>query len=98
MPPRLAGNFWHFGREYVDMRGVWVRNQKPLRVTYMTLLGNVIGTMALIKDMLPISQWMPLQIAWGDHSPLNYLRVSKAQPSGFATPGDELGGTVPGLC
>lgn len=98
MPPRIAGNFWHFGREYVDMRGVWVRNQKPLRVAYMTLLGNVIGTMALIKDMLPISQWIPLQIAWGDHSPLNYLRVSKAQPSGFATPGDELGGTVPGLC
>lgn len=98
MPPRISGNFWHFGREYVDQGGVWVRNQKPLRQAYMTILGNVIGTMAWVKDMLPISQWIPLQVAWGDHSPLNYLRVSKAQPSGFATPGDELGGTVPGLC
>lgn len=98
LPPRMSGKFAHFGREYIDVGGVWVTNQKPLRRAYMTILGAFIGTMALIKDMLPISQWTPLQIAWGDHSPLNYLRVSKAQPSGFATPGDELGGTVPGLC
>ena len=98
LPPRIAGNFAHFGREYIDVGGVWVRNQKPLRQAFMSVVGNFIGTMAIIKDMLPISQWMPLQVAWGDHSPLNYLRISKAQPSGFATPGDELGSTVPGLC
>ena len=98
LPPRIAGNFAHFGREYIDVGGVWVRNQKPLRQAFMSVVGTFIGTMAIIKDMLPISQWMPLQVAWGDHSPLNYLRISKAQPSGFATPGDELGSTVPGLC
>ena len=46
----------------------------------MSVVGNFIGTMAIVKDML------------------NYLRISKAQSSGFATPGDELGSTVPGLC
>jgi len=70
----------------------------PERRMVMSVAGNFIGTMAIIKDMLRISRWMPLQVAWGDHSPLNYLRISKAQPSGFATPGDELGSTVPGLC
>ncbi len=98
LPPRITGNFAHFGREFVATGGVWVRNQKLMRQAYMNMLGNVVGTVAWIKDMMPIAQWLPMQFAWGDHSPLNYLRVSKAQPSGFATPGDELGSTVPGLC
>ncbi len=98
LPPRITGNFAHFGREFIATGGVWVRNQKVVRKAYMNILGNVVGTVAWIKDMMPIAQWIPMQFAWGDHSPLNYLRVSKAQPSGFATPGDELGSTVPGLC
>jgi hypothetical protein len=98
LPPRMAGNFAHFGREYVDMRGVWVRSRMSLRQASMIVIGSYIGTLAMIKDMLPFAQWKPLQITWGDHSPLNYLRVSKAQPSGLATPGDELGSGAPGLC
>lgn len=98
LPPRLSGNFSHFGREFVVKGGVWAQNPKLMRQAYMAMIGNLIGTLAWVKDQLPISQWMPMQFAWADHSPLNYLRVSKAQPSGFATPGDEFGGDVPNLC
>lgn len=98
LPPRISGNFSHFGREFVAAGGVWVQNRQLMRQAYMAMIGNFIGTLAWVKDQLPLSQWIPMQFAWADHSPLNYLRVSRGQPSGFATPGDEFGGEVPNLC
>jgi hypothetical protein len=98
LPPRVLGDFAHFGREYVATGGVWVRNRSLIRQVYTAALGNLIGTLAWAKDQLPVAQWIPLQFSWGDHAPLNYLRVSKAHPSGFEMMGNEVGGDVPGLC
>lgn len=110
LPGTLSGaSYYHFGRSYVSSRDdVWVREdvreRGPLRRLLSpggqvigSLSSSLIGVVAWVRGNIPLLQWIPLPVSWGDHSPLHYMRVSQAPRSGWEILGQELGGDTPGL-
>ncbi|MDC0723505.1 lipase family protein [Nannocystis bainbridge] len=79
MPPRSVGRYMHFGRQLVSTSrdGVWVDEMRLDRELRARLTANVIGALACAKDALYLSMSPPMTFSWGDHSPTNYMRVSR---------------------
>lgn len=88
MPPMTVGRFSHFGRQYVSSSrdGVWVRERRVDREVMTKVAANVIGAMATIKESMLLARSMPMAFTWGDHAPLNYLRISQNGYCGLMNP------------
>ena len=78
LPPRTAGRFEHFGREYTLQNGVWVRGERPLSQAFTITLSMTIGVLAWVKEQLPLLRWLRLPFSWDHHSPVFYMRTSEA--------------------
>jgi hypothetical protein len=82
-PPRTAGPYEHFGSEYRSTPLGWVLGTSKFHRALTFLPSMVIGALAWVKQQTPYLNWLPeLPFSWGDHSPLNYLRTSRAVTTG----------------
>ncbi|WAS90550.1 lipase family protein [Nannocystis punicea] len=88
MPPRVVGRYMHFGRQLVSSGrdGVWVEELRLDRQLRARLTANVIGAMSCAKDAMCLSMLPTMTFAWGDHSPTNYMRISRNAYAGLAHP------------
>ncbi len=74
-PPRITGNFEHFGSEYVPLGDGW-HGIKPTSSQLNTvLLSNVLGVSAYLFEQFPLLDRIKMPVSWGDHSPVRYLSV-----------------------
>lgn len=78
MPTMVYGKYARFGRRYVSSSpgGVWVKDMRPLREIMTAWAAESVGTMTYVKDKI-FGGRVVLPAAWADHSPLNYVRISR---------------------
>ncbi|WP_159396851.1 lipase family protein [Sorangium cellulosum] len=85
LPPRIMGDFMHFGQQYDSSEASWMPGTRPARQAISLGLSNLVGVLSwFTQDVVPL-QWVRLPFSWGDHSPLNYMRTSLE-----AAPGEEF--------
>ncbi|WP_437602159.1 lipase family protein [Sorangium sp. So ce590] len=82
LPPCSLGSFEHFGREYIEKNGRWMRGTETVKQVPWLVMYMVLGVTALIIDQIPNLRWIHLPVSWGDHSPWWYLRTSDKIPPG----------------
>ncbi|WP_437710593.1 lipase family protein [Sorangium sp. So ce448] len=85
MPPLTVGCYEHFGRQYNSTDHGWVYEPKNARKAITIGLSNALGVMAWVSQQISPISWLRLPFSWGDHMPINYMRVSM-----MAAPGAEL--------
>ncbi|MFZ6178909.1 lipase family protein [Nannocystis pusilla] len=88
MPPLAVGRYEHFGRQMVSSNrdGVWVEELRLDRQIRAHLTANVVGAVARWKDAIYLSMSPTMRYAWGDHSPTNYMRISRNAYVGLGHP------------
>ncbi|MDC0672888.1 lipase family protein [Nannocystis radixulma] len=88
MPPRTVGRYMHFGHQLVSSSrdGVWVEELRLDRQLRTTLTANMVGAIARAKDAVYLSMSLPIAYNWGDHSPANYMRISRNAYVGLGNP------------
>ncbi|XXX80344.1 lipase family protein [Sorangium sp. So ce134] len=82
LPPLSLGRFVHFGREYIEKNGRWMRRKEKVKQVPCLLMYMVLGVTALIFEQFPRLSRIRLPVSWGDHSPWWYLRTSKKMEPG----------------
>ncbi|MER6687595.1 lipase family protein [Streptomyces minutiscleroticus] len=86
-PPRTAGNFRHFGREFTGTRtSPWREHRLPARQVFAATLAIPIGILAFILRQLPAGQKISLPVSLADHMPQNYVDCSKLRNAATTFP------------
>lgn len=88
MPPRTVGRYVHFGRQLVSSQrdGVWVAEPRADREIVTRVAANMLGVAAVAKDALYMSMSPAMTFKWGEHSPSNYMRISRNAYVGLGMP------------
>lgn len=88
MPPMTVGRYVHFGRALVSSQrdGVWVAEPRVDREVVTRVAANMVGMAAVAKDALYMSMSPAMTFKWGEHSPINYMRISRNAYVGLALP------------
>jgi hypothetical protein len=85
LPPRTAGEFTHFGREYIADAGAFAYRSQTLSQVSSAGLSTLIGVLAWLKEQIPLLRLIRLPFSMADHSLVLYLRAAET-----AHPGLEL--------
>lgn len=81
MPPRTAGPFKHFGKEYRSTESGWVyESSRPVTQVFTFLGSSFFGVLNWVQQQLPgvpLLRILPESWSLHHHSPLFYLRASR---------------------
>lgn len=86
-PPRTAGAFRHFGREFFGTRtGPWTERELPVQQVLAATLAFPIGILAFMLQQLPVGGRISLPVSLADHMPQNYVDCSKLRNAATTFP------------
>ncbi|GGL65517.1 hypothetical protein GCM10010129_06360 [Streptomyces fumigatiscleroticus] len=86
-PPRTAGDFAHFGREFFGTRtSPWSERDFPVQQVLAAAVAFPVGILAFLLQQLPAGRKISLPVSLADHMPQNYVDCSKLRNAATTFP------------
>ncbi|GGL91487.1 hypothetical protein GCM10010129_39020 [Streptomyces fumigatiscleroticus] len=86
-PPRTAGEFRHFGREFFGTRtSLWSEQELPVQQVFSATVSFTIGILAFVLRQMPAGRKLSLPVSLADHMPQNYVDCSKLRSAATTFP------------